>query len=1549
MYSSKRSVSNSVCGNIGSMLKRSAAVLAMLVMTAVTVTAGNVVTLTSETGEVTLQDGDVLTGTGGTETHVTIADGATVTLSDVNINNPGDINHLWPGITGAGNATIILIGTNAVQGGLQSSGIWVPWGYTLTIQGDGSLTATGGIDGAGIGSGYSNDNDCGNIVIVGGTINATGGHSAAGIGSSIHSSCGNITIAGGNITATGGYQAAGIGSGEERSSCGNITIAPDVTVLTVIAGSYADAIGNGYYDNCYAGTITIGSVVTGRIPQTPFNYNPSDTAPYTVTFDANGRQGTMASETFTANTPKALPACTFTCDEYHVFSGWNTAANGKGFNFADEQTIINLGNATLYAQWMPITYSITYTNAQKGVKGMTNTNPKTYTYDSNDITLTDPLLPGYNFDGWTFEGQDIPTKTVIIPRGSSGDKKFTAHWSFSTTATITTTSSEVKLVDGQTLTGTGGNNTHVTIADGATVTLSGVNITEIGNFSSYQWAGITCLGDATIILSGENTVEGGYHSAGIFVPIGRTVTILGNGSLNATGRKYGAGIGGNDETTCGNIIIEGGIITATGGERAAGIGSGYRGSYRNITIAGGNVTATGGKDAAGIGGGTSNSSCGDITIEGGIVEATGGERAAGIGSGYEASCGNITFAGGSVEATGGRSSAGIGCGIGSTSVYSTCGDITIIRGVTKVTATKGTNAQHSIGMSRLYCDCGTVNIGGVFGAITENPYTYTPSGSMTSTVHFDANGGSGEMADWQFTYDGAVHAIPACTFTVPDNMIFVGWNTAADGSGIYYLNGKQIIDIGNVTLYAMWKQPTESVPNGALTLYDGQTLTGTGDKQTHVTIADGATVTLSGVNITSIVNSSTSHWAGITCLGDATIILNGENAVKGGHRSAGIFVPQGKTLTIQGDGLLMAEGNSHSAGIGGGLNELCGDILIEGGTITATDGSHAAGIGGGQYGSCGNIVITGGSITVNLSTGSASAIGCGGCSPSNPSSCGDITITDGITYVFATKISSDKVNIIGTSGTNSTCGTITIDPSLIDILSNEDKTRSIYHGLVLFDDADNATAIAANADGATHDAQLRNRTLYRDGDWNTLCLPFDIDDISGTPLEGATVKTLSNSAFSDGTLTLNFEDATSIEAGKPYIVRWNEGLNLTIKSTYGWNAFAEAVNGGKSFAGKTVLLGADIDVSTMVGTADCPFSGTFEGAGHTLNVSISGDGDGAAPFRYVSGATIRNVKTTGSVSGGNHCAGLVGIALGSTNSIRDCYVSASVSGGSYAGGILGNGTTSTTTISNSLFDGSLTAYNMGILYGWGEDGGTHTVENCLALGTYADVSVIIGGEESGSIDLLLGDGTKTVTNCMKGTEVGSQGDYMVVIYFGEGEHPLVTDYLGSQWTFDNGFVLNPTVNILDTNIENPVFFGVTVNDSPAASVDFTGGQFVGTFSPLTSTAGLLFDAHNPDNGACRAALSIDKPEQSGLTFCGWYTNPEYNNPATTIPFADDGTVTLYAKFTGETTDVLFIPYPAEVEQPDVWYDMLGRQLDNAPTTQGLYIHDGKIISIKKAD
>jgi len=93
-----------------------------------------------------------------------------------------------------------------------------------------------------------------------------------------------------------------------------------------------------------------------------------------------------------------------------------------------------------------------------------------------------------------------------------------------------------------------------------------------------------------------------------------------------------------------------------------------------------------------------------------------------------------------------------------------------------------------------------------------------------------------------------------------------------------------------------------------------------------------------------------------------------------------------------------------------------------------------------------------------------------------------------------------------------------------------------------------------------YNVQIDERTLYCDGYWNTICLPFNVDDFRGTIFNDADVMTLESSEFDAGTLTLNFNTANSISAGVPYIVRWSDRgddiknpyfPNVTINSTVG--------------------------------------------------------------------------------------------------------------------------------------------------------------------------------------------------------------------------------------------------------------------------------------------------------------------------------------------------------------------------------------------------------------
>ena len=96
---------------------------------------------------------------------------------------------------------------------------------------------------------------------------------------------------------------------------------------------------------------------------------------------------------------------------------------------------------------------------------------------------------------------------------------------------------------------------------------------------------------------------------------------------------------------------------------------------------------------------------------------------------------------------------------------------------------------------------------------------------------------------------------------------------------------------------------------------------------------------------------------------------------------------------------------------------------------------------------------------------------------------------------------------------------------------------------MLYDDINNTVTLEKYAaKDKTTNAQLVNRTFYKDNIWTTLCLPFDLDNLNGTPLEGATImkmNTANRNGFDStaGMLYLSFKTVTAIEAGKPYIVK----------------------------------------------------------------------------------------------------------------------------------------------------------------------------------------------------------------------------------------------------------------------------------------------------------------------------------------------------------------------------------------------------------------------------
>lgn len=341
-------------------------------------------------------------------------------------------------------------------------------------------------------------------------------------------------------------------------------------------------------------------------------------------------------------------------------------------------------------------------------------------------------------------------------------------------------------------------------------------------------------------------------------------------------------------------------------------------------------------------------------------------------------------------------------------------------------------------LSKAFVASETAKKTGVEQLSWEQAYTYSSGFALApanAVLNFTISGlEAGEKAvtlitkysgmDFDQTMSGSVtpNASGVATFAigVPNNLVIKNVaNNLTVGSRNFTLPGNTPLVAGKIYNITRGTGGTVdlSTKNTAYTAQNGETLTGTLASNVKISIADGATVILHNVNINGSGTWTSGNYAGITCEGDATIILSGTNTVKGfDSHYPGIYVPENKTVTIQGTGSLTASSNGWAAGIGGGSGT-CGNITITSGNITATGGNGRAGIGGGT-GACGNITITGGTITA---TGGNAAAGIGG---SNTGNCGDITITSGVTRVTATK-GNNAPNSIG-AGAFGTCGTVTI-------------------------------------------------------------------------------------------------------------------------------------------------------------------------------------------------------------------------------------------------------------------------------------------------------------------------------------------------------------------------------------------------------------------------------------------------------------------------------------------------------------------------------------------
>lgn len=145
-----------------------------------------------------------------------------------------------------------------------------------------------------------------------------------------------------------------------------------------------------------------------------------DRKKFTLTQNINSDTETTKTSTIYYEGTQNIPTPTKTG---YKFDGWEVSGNGSKM---DGNTFtMGDADATITAKWTPIDYTIKCNTGG----GQIASYPTSYNINTDTITIPQPTKPGYAFAGWTGSNGNIAQKTVTIPKGSTGDKTYDAHWS----------------------------------------------------------------------------------------------------------------------------------------------------------------------------------------------------------------------------------------------------------------------------------------------------------------------------------------------------------------------------------------------------------------------------------------------------------------------------------------------------------------------------------------------------------------------------------------------------------------------------------------------------------------------------------------------------------------------------------------------------------------------------------------------------------------------------------------------------------------------------------------------------------------------------------------------------------------------------------------------------------------------------------------------------------------------------------------------------------------------------------------------------------------
>ena len=238
-----------------------------------------------------------------------------------------------------------------------------------------------------------------------------------------------------------------------------------------------------------------------------------------------------------------------------------------------------------------------------------------------------------------------------------------------------------------------------------------------------------------------------------------------------------------------------------------------------------------------------------------------------------------------------------------------------------------------------------------------NSYTTVQKYAVT----FDANGGQGSMPT-QYMFYGVNYNLNPNTFTKTD-MIFRGWNTKADGTGTAYNNNEQVVDLGNITLYAQYVQGI-AIVNGQVytTLQAAVNAVSTENIQTTVTLIADTSENISVSSGQNIVFDLQGHTISITTgciLTNAGTVLIQDGVLTSNSTTDGAVNNTGN-LTVSGGQILMTNNKGKQAIFNsGGTLEITGNAYVYSASSTAAGNNRRAAV---QNTVNSELLVTGGTI-----------------------------------------------------------------------------------------------------------------------------------------------------------------------------------------------------------------------------------------------------------------------------------------------------------------------------------------------------------------------------------------------------------------------------------------------------------------------------------------------------------------------------------------------------------------------------------------------------------